>query len=349
MKTIQIGSRLVGEGHPCFVIAEAGVNHNGDVAMALALVDAAREAGADAVKFQTFRTERVMTRDAPKATYQKSGLADRQSQYDLIKGLELPSEAFRQIRDHARAKGFMFLSTPFDAWSVDLLVAMDVPAFKIPSGEIVNPRYLEKVAATGRPVIMSTGMATLEEVDNAVRLLERRGCGSMALLHCVSSYPADPRDMNIRAMDTLRETFGYPAGLSDHSEGIEVSLAAVARGASVIEKHLTLDKTLPGPDQQASLDAGEFKQLVAGIRKVEMALGDGCKRPVESERDTADVARRSLVAACAIPEGTTITDEMIDVLRPGTGLPPSALPEVLGRKARRPIEKDELILPGMFE
>ena len=269
--SVRIGERPVGVGHPCFVIAEAGVNHNGSLDMALKLVDAAVEAKADAVKFQTFRAERLLTPEAPKAAYQIENSDRTETQFEMLQRLELDEAAHRTLMDHCRRRGLAFLSSPFEQGSADFLETLGVPAFKIPSGEVTNLPFLCHVARKGIPLILSTGMATLEEVEVAVAAIRSSGCRQLVLLHCVSAYPASPSDANLRAMATLARTFGTPVGYSDHTLGIEVALAAVAMGAAVIEKHFTLDRTMPGPDHQASSEPGELALLVSGIRKVESA------------------------------------------------------------------------------
>lgn len=343
---LNIAGRLVGPGRPCYVIAEAGVNHNGSVEMALKLVDAAAAAGADAVKFQSFIAEEVVTRQAPKAAYQRQSTDPGQSQLEMIKALELAPAAHRAVLERCRARGVTFLSTPFDLPSLELLLSLGVPALKVPSGEITNLPFLARVGAAGPPVILSTGMADLEEVDAAVRTLARAGCPGLALLQCVSNYPADPADVNLKAMATLAEAFGLPVGYSDHTLGVEVALAAVALGACVIEKHFTLDRALPGPDHQASATPEELAALVAGVRKVEAALGHGRKEPAASEADTRSVARRSLVAAVDIPAGAALAEAMVAIRRPGTGIAPALLGGVLGRVARREIKAGSLLSWG---
>lgn len=340
---VDIGGRLVGPGQPCFLVAEAGVNHNGSVELARRLVDAAADAGADAVKFQTFVASRLVTAEAPKAEYQRQGTEPGESQYEMLRRLELSADAHRVLSGHAAARGILFLSTPFDGESADLLEELGVPAFKIASGELTNVPFLAHVARKGRPMIMSTGMASLEEVDAAVRVIREAGNPALVLLHCVSNYPADPADANLRALATMAGAFSVPVGYSDHTLGTQVALAAVALGACVVEKHLTLDRTLPGPDHRSSLEPAEFGALVSGVRVVERALGDGCKRPAASEAAIAAVARRSLVAAVDIPEGAILTGARIAVRRPGTGLPPGMLAQVVGRRAKRDIPVGTLL------
>jgi N,N'-diacetyllegionaminate synthase len=343
MNRVCIGERIVGQGSPCFIIAEAGVNHNGDLMLAKRLVDAAADAGADAVKFQTFKADRVVSTHAAKARYQKQTTGSEESQLEMVRRLELPADAFRELRDHSDQRGLVFLSTPFDDESADLLQQLGVPAFKIPSGEVVNHPFLERIARMGKPMIVSTGMCYLSEVDEAVRVIRRAGNESLILLHCVSNYPADPEDVNLRAMQTMKTAFGLPVGYSDHTLGVEILLAAVAMGACVIEKHFTLDRTLPGPDHRASLEPTELTTLVRGIRKVESALGLGRKEPAASEADTAAVARRSLVAACDIPPGTVLGEQHIAIKRPGTGLPPFLRQYLIGRQTKDAIPADAML------
>lgn len=348
-ETVSIAGRKIGAGEPCLVIAEAGVNHNGNVEMARKLVDAAVASGADAVKFQTFKAEKVISPVAPKAAYQRATTGDSGSQLDIVRALELSYDDFRSLRRYCGECGITFLSTPFDEESVDFLAELGVPAFKVPSGEITNLPLLERVARHGRPVILSTGMADLDEVRTAVETLKRAGARELVLLHCVSNYPASAASVNLRAMDTMRLEFGAPVGFSDHTEGIAIPLAAVALGACVIEKHFTLDRNLPGPDHRASLEPDQFRGMIVSIREVESALGDGRKVPVPEELDTARVARRSLVAACAIPAGTVLTEGHVAILRPGTGLPPAMRDRVLGRRVRQDVAAGSLLSPDMFE
>ena len=335
--SVEIAGRPIGRGCPCFVIAEAGVNHNGDVHLGLRLVDVAADAGADAVKFQTFRADRVVSPLAPKAAYQTANTGSAGTQLEMVRKLELSAADHRILADQCRKRGILFLSTPFDEPSVDLLSDLGVPAFKVPSGEITNYPLLAYVARKKRPLIISTGMSTLDEVRRAVQVVREEGVDEIILLQCVSSYPANPRDVNLRAMQTMRDEFGVPVGYSDHTLGVEVALAAVALGACVIEKHLTLDRTLPGPDHQMSADPAELTALVSGIRKVESAMGDGRKKTATSEAEIAAVARRSLIAEIDVPAGTQLTESMIGIKRPGTGLPPEMLSEIIGRKALRDI------------
>lgn len=347
--TIRIADRTVGRGQPCFFIAEAGVNHNGDINMARQLIDVAVEARADAVKFQTYSTERVMSRFAPKATYQLDTTDAAESQFQMSKALELLPEAFEELMAYCDEREIMFLSSPFDEESVDQLAEMGVAAFKVPSGEITNLAYLVRMARFGKPMIVSTGMANLAEVEIAVRAIRDTSDAPFVLLQCTSNYPAEPSNANLRAMETMAEAFGVPVGYSDHTPGIEVSLAAAALGACVIEKHFTLDSNLPGPDHKASLEPAELSELIKGIRNVEVALGTGVKAPVASEKNTADVARKSLVAAVPISPGTVLTEAMIAIKRPGTGLPPVMRNQIVGRTVRVDVMEDSLISMDMFE
>ena len=346
---VLIAGRAVGPGAPVLVIAEAGVNHNGDLVLARKLIAAAAAAGADAVKFQTFRADHVAAITAPLAAYQQANIGAASSQLELLRRLELSQAAHEELQATAREHDLLFLSTPFDASSVDLLDSLDVPAFKVPSGEVTNWPLLQHVASKGKPVILSTGMSDLEEVAAAVDVLRRAGCTELILLHCVSNYPANPSDVNLRAMAAIRNRCGVPVGYSDHTPGVEVSLAAVALGACVIEKHLTLDRELPGPDHRASLEPGELRTLVAGIRTVERALGNGEKRPAASELPTREVVRRSLVAAKPLPAGVLLETSMLRSLRPGGGIPPSELTSVVGRRLTRDVPEGETLHWGDVE
>ncbi|MBA4067510.1 MAG: N-acetylneuraminate synthase [Isosphaera sp.] len=338
-----MAGRPVGPGHPCLVIAEAGVNHNGDPALARRLVGAAADAGADAVKFQTWDTDRLVTRAARMADYQKRNTGTERSQYDMLRELELPRAAHRPLRDHAADRGAVFLSTPDEEDSADFLAGLGVPAFKVGSGEVTNLPFLAHVARHGRPVILSTGMADLGEVERAVRAVEDAGNTQLVLLHCVSCYPAEPADCNLRALDALAAAFGYPVGFSDHTLGSEVALAAVARGACVLEKHLTLDTTLPGPDHAASLDPAAFRALVQSVRTVEAALGDGRKRPRPAELPTKAVVQKSLVAARPLGAGARLRADDLVLRRSSGGLPPGSLPLVVGRELARDLGEHEAV------
>lgn len=338
-----VGGRQVGPGKPCFIIAEAGVNHNGDVALAEELVKRAAKLGADCVKFQTFRPEEVASAAAPKADYQLRNTDPAESQLEMLKKLALPKSAYPRLMKLCAKEGVAFLSTPYGLADIDFLDALGVPAFKIASGQLVEPRFLARAAAKGKPLIVSTGMGTLAEVEAAVKTIRRAGGTDFALLQCTTNYPADVADANLRAMVTLRETFGRPAGYSDHTLGATACLAAVALGACVIEKHFTLDKNLPGPDHRCSADPGELAALIRGVREVEAALGRAEKAPTAVETANARGVRRSLVAARAIRAGEKITEKALAVKRPGTGIAPADWDKVLGRRAKAAIARDAVL------
>ena len=326
-----------------FIIAEAGVNHNGSVDLALQLVDAAKASGADAVKFQTFRADLLATVTAQKATYQKRTTASTESQLQMLQRLELGIEAHHRILDHCRRIDIQFLSSPFDTQSADLLETMNVALYKVPSGEITNLPFLQHLARKGRPLILSTGMSTLGEVEEAVNVLQAAGATQLTLLHCVTEYPAPYAEVNLRAMQTLKSAFGLPVGYSDHTPGIDITVAAVALGAEVIEKHFTLDRSLPGPDHAASLEAVELQQMVAAIRHVEAALGTGIKAPAPCELANLPIARKSVVAARSLPAGHRLASGDLDIKRPGNGLAPKFLPALIGRTLRASVIEDEII------
>ena len=340
---IEVGGRKIGEKCPCFVIAEAGVNHNGKIELAKELVDAAAKAGADAVKFQTFKAENVVTTNAEKAEYQKETTGVKESQYEMIKKLELTEYDFKELADYAKEKDIAFLSSPFDKESVDLLDDINVPVFKVASGEITNFPLLRHVSGKDKPIILSTGMATLGEIEDALRVVRGAGVDDIVLLHCVTSYPAKMEDVNLRVIETLKHAFKLPVGFSDHTLGITVPIAAVSLGAVVVEKHFTLDKDLPGPDHKASLEPDELEEMVVAIRDVEKALGDGIKIPTKEEEEIKKVARRSVVAKIDIPKGTTVAEDMLDVKRPGTGITPKYMDIIVGKKAEENIRKDEIV------
>lgn len=336
---LTFGTRRIGPDSPCFIIAEAGVNHNGDMEMARKLIDVAANAGADAVKFQTFKAEKLVSAHGRKALYQLASTSNEESQREMLRKLELPRQEHLGLMRLCAERGIMFLSSPFEEESATFLAELGVSGLKLPSGEITNYPFLEHVGRLKLPVILSTGMSTLADVDEGLSALRGAGCPAVALLHCVSNYPADPAACNLRAMDTLTTAFQVPVGFSDHAIGMEVSLAAVARGACLVEKHITLDKSLPGPDQRASMAPEEFKAFVRAIRVVESALGDGRKVPVASERDTAEVARKSIVANVDIPAGVRIERSMLAMRRPGTGMPAKLISLVAGRMARTAISE----------
>ena len=342
---VQVRGRSIGGRHPCFVIAEAGVNHDGDLQKARRLVRSAAEAGADAVKFQTFRAKDLVVEDAPKAAYQNGGTAPLGTQLDMLRALELRDEDYHVLVEEASRAGIVLLSSPFDEPSADLLKELGLPALKVASGELTNHRFLRYLAARGLPLFLSTGMSTMEEVEAAVSVIRSAGSPPLVLLHCVSSYPSPPEETNLKAMGMLRERFGVPVGFSDHTLGTKVALASVALGASVVEKHVTLDRKAAGPDHAASLEPQEFAEMVGGIRLVESALGNGEKVMMPSERDTARAARRSLVSARDIAAGSVLSEDDVAIRRPGTGLPPPRYEQTIGRRARSFI-KEGTVLTG---
>lgn len=338
-----VAGRLIGPGAPCFLIGEAGVNHNGDVGLAHRLIDAAADAKVDAVKFQTFDPDRVVTRDAPKAPYQEARSADNESQYEMLRRLILPRSAHEELQRHAAERKLLFLSTAFDEESADFLDALGVPAFKVPSGELTNHPFLTRLARKQKPLFISTGMSTLEEVADAVEVVRANGGTGFALLHCVTTYPASGADSNLRAMATMASSFGVPVGWSDHTPGSSISCAAAALGAAVIEKHFTLDRALPGPDHRASLEPSELGDLVESVRLIESSLGDGIKQPTAGEIELARVVKRSLRAAADLPAGHAIEEADLTALRPGGGLSPAHRARLLGRTLRVPLKKGQII------
>lgn len=329
-----------------YIIAEAGVNHNGSLPLAKQMVLEAKKAGADAVKFQTFAAENLVTKYAEKAEYQKETTDIEESQYQMLKKLELSYEAHCELKVLCDSEGIDFLSTPFDLGSIELLERIGIPCYKIPSGEITNYPYLVCVAKTHKPVILSTGMSRMEEVDEAVQVLKEYGAGGITLLHCNTQYPTPIQDVNLRAMQTLKKQFRLPVGYSDHTLGIEVPVAAAAMGAQVIEKHFTLDRSMDGPDHKASLEPEELLAMICAIRNVERAMGNGVKRPSGSETDNLVIVRKSIVAAKKIRKGEIFTDENLTTKRPGDGISPMRWPEVIGTKAVRDFEIDERIETG---
>jgi N,N'-diacetyllegionaminate synthase len=328
-----------------FIIAEAGVNHNGNLDMALRLVDAAADAGCDAVKFQTFRAGALVAKSAGMADYQKANTGVDESQYAMLKRLELDDEAHHILRRHAAERGILFFSTAFDPESLAFLTALDIPVWKIPSGEITNYPYLAHIAALGKPVILSTGMATIAEIDDAVRVLLQHGLerDRLCILHCNTEYPTPMCDVNLKAMAALGTTFSTAYGYSDHTQGVEIPIAATALGARVLEKHFTLDRTLPGPDHKASLEPDELKHMVQAVRMIEAALGDGIKQPTPSESKNRLVARKSVVAARPIRAGERFSEENLAIKRPGGGISPMEWPRLLGHVATRDFADEELI------
>jgi N-acetylneuraminate synthase/N,N'-diacetyllegionaminate synthase len=346
---VNIGAYRIGGGSPCFVIAEAGVNHNGDLELALRLVAAAARAGVDAIKFQSFRAEGVAAAEAPKAGYQVETTGDTGSQLEMLRALELDRGAHVLVKQAAEEQGLVFLSTPFDHESAELLDGLGIAAFKIASPDVTNVPLLQDVGSRRRPVLLSTGTADLAEVEEAVAVLREAGADEIVVLHCVTAYPAAAQDANLRAMTTIAERLDVPVGYSDHTEGDEVALAAVALGACVLEKHLTLDRELPGPDHRSSLEPDELARLVRRLRRVEAALGDGVKRPAAGERANVAVVRRSLAAADDLPAGVVLTRGMLKALRPGTGIAPNRIDEVVGRRLRREVGLNQLLDPDDLE
>ncbi len=328
-----------------FIIAEAGVNHNGDLNIAKKLVDVAFESGADAVKFQTFRSEEIVTSDAETAEYQAKNIGRKISQLQMIKSLELSFEDFAELKKYCDRKGIIFMSSPFDIESARFLRDLGMEIFKIASGEITNYPLLREIGSYGKQVIISTGMATLGEVEEAIDVLTDSGTkrDNITLLHCNTQYPTPYEDVNLKAMLTLKEAFKVNVGYSDHTLGIEIPIAAVAMGASVIEKHFTLNRGMHGPDHKASLEPEELKRMIKAIRNVEKALGTGIKKPSPSEMGNIKIVRRSIVAKRDIKRGEIFTEENITVKRPGTGISPMRWREIIGKKAWRDFKKDEII------
>ena len=346
---IQKNRKKIGDNEPCFIVAEAGVNHNGDIEIAQRLIDAAVEAGADAIKFQTFNADLLVTPHAQKARYQKKSTPTSESQYQMLKRLELSPHTFKKLSDYANMKKIIFFSSPFDLKSVDILDRIEVPLYKIPSGEITNLPLLTYIAKKGKPIILSTGMATFEEIDEAIDIIKNEGVADIILLYCVTSYPAKIESLDLTIISSLRERYHLPVGFSDHTTGIVAAIAARALNACVIEKHFTLDRKMSGPDHQASIDPKGLKKLVIAIREVESALGNGMKKISKEESEIKSITRKSLVAAIDIPAGTSISESMIDLKRPGTGLAPKNKDMIIGKKSNRSIKKNELFDWDMLE
>lgn len=325
------------------IIAEAGVNHNGDIDIAKQMIDAAADAGADVVKFQTFKAENLVTQSAKKAEYQLQTTSKEESQLQMLKKLELSSQDHHELIKYAKDRQIGFLSTPFDLDSLQLLIDVGIDTIKLPSGEITNYPLLKKSAETGKRIILSTGMSNLEEIRDAVKALKTNGAEEIILLHCNTQYPAPYEDVNLNAMKTISEATGLSVGYSDHTRGIAVPIAAVAMGATVIEKHFTLDRNMEGPDHKASLEPHELKEMVLAIRNIEKAMGDGEKEPSESEKENIGIARKSIVACKKIKKGEVFTEQNITTKRPGTGINPMRWNEILGTVAGRDFDEDELI------
>ena len=336
---VKIGDRNIGDGEPCFIIAEAGVNHNGSIELAKELIDAAKDAGVDAVKFQTFKTENLLSKNivVPKHVGSKESL------FDTIRGLELSEEAHYVLSKYCKQKGIVFMSTPMDNNSVDLLEDIGVPVFKVASCDLDNLPLLKYISKTEKPIILSTGMGSISEVGEAIEVIKSNGNADIILLHCVSAYPPKVEDVNLRAMETLRTAFKLTVGYSDHTIGINIPLAAVALGAKVIEKHFTLDKNMEGPDHAVSADPDDLERLVSGIREIEESFGTGLKVPSKDEIEMRRSFRKSIVAITDIKKGATIMPEMLSLKRPGTGISPKYFDFIAGRKAERDINKDVLL------
>lgn len=350
IRKIRINNKYIGKNQPVFIIAEAGVNHNGDLKLAKQLIDVAADAGADAVKFQTFDPKTLVTKEAIKAIYQvRNENKGEESQFDMLKRLMLPREWHADLKKYAEAKGLIFMSTPFSLDDATYLRDLGIKVLKVGSTDTENIPYLTEIAKWKIPIILSTGMSGLAKVKTSVSAMKKAGCRDLIVLHCTTNYPTPFEQVNIKAMLTLEKKLGLPIGFSDHTSGIEASVAAVALGAMVIEKHFTVSKALPGPDQQASLEPSELKSLVSSIRNVEKAFGTGKKKPFASELEIAKVARKSLVTARFIPLGKKITADDIVVKRPGTGMPPGDLRKIVGRIAKADISPDTLISARMLK
>lgn len=329
----------------CIIIAEAGVNHNGDINMAKQLVDAAANAGADYVKFQTFVATNAVTANAKKAQYQITNTGNNSSQLDMIKKLELNHEQHFELIKYCKLKKIKFLSTAFDLESVAFLKSLKLDLIKIPSGEITNLRLLEACGGQNKNILLSTGMCNLAEINDAIKVIVKSGTSKnkITLLHCTTEYPAPFKDINLNAMKTMQQKFKLPVGYSDHTEGIAISLAAVAMGATVIEKHITIDRTLPGPDHRASIEPDEFAQLVKGIREIELSMGDGEKKAMPSEKKNIAIARKSICAKTDIKKGTLLNDSLLTAKRPGTGISPMLINNLIGKKIKKDLPKDTLL------
>jgi len=345
MKKIKIGNKWIGSGEPCFIIAEAGSNHDGKLEQAKKLIDVAAKAGADAVKFQTFKAEKLYSRKTPTLSYLKKDrlLKKDESVWELIKKIEMPQKWHRPLADYCEKNGIIFLSTPFDLEAVDELEKIGLVAYKIASFEITHLPLLEYVAKKGKPIILSTGMADLADIELALDTIYRQGNRDVILLHCAVGYPCKYGDLNLRAIETMREAFQLPVGFSDHTLGIISDIAATVLGACVIEKHFTLDRNLSGPDHPFALEPNELRAMVEAIRDTEKALGSRVKKPTKSEQELYKLARRSLVAACNIPRGTKISKKMITVKRPGYGIHPKMMEIIVGRTAKVNIEEDDIL------
>ncbi|MEO6846992.1 MAG: N-acetylneuraminate synthase [Chthoniobacterales bacterium] len=343
-----IEGRKIGDDARCFVIAEAGINHNGDLSLARKLIQCAIDVGCDAVKFQTYSVEHLVSPTAPMADYQARNTGSTESQADMLLRCQLTLQDHKVLQAECKRGGIIFLSTPFDKPSLDLLLTLKVTALKVSSGDITNTPFLKQLAASRLPLILSTGMANVEEIEAAAETIKAAGCNAYAFLHCVSAYPADPVDCNLRAMAGMAEKLNVPIGFSDHTTGIDIALASVAMGASILEKHITIDRTLPGPDHAASIEPHELKALMHGVRRIHQAFGSGEKNPRAVESSTADVARKSLHISQAICAGEIILEENIVAMRPGTGISPRKLSDVAGRRASQDIPAGAMLREDML-
>lgn len=348
MKKIKIQNKFIGEQEPVFIIAEAGVNHNGDINLAKKLIDAAKDCGCDAVKFQTFKAEGVVTGNAGRADYQIKNIGGNETQQDMLRKYELNYDDFFELKKYCDEKDIIFLSTPHSIDAIDFLDDL-VPVYKFGSGDLTNIPALEYAAKKDKPMILGTGMADMEEIKEALNAIYTQGNKEVIMLHCTTNYPCPFEEVNLRAMQTMQNELDCMVGYSDHTQGITVPIMAVSMGACVIEKHFTLDKNLPGPDHKASLEPDELKQMVKAIRDAEKALGSEIKVPTDSEKEIMKVARKSVVANVDIARGRIITDDMLAIKRPGTGLAPKYFKEIIGKKAKVDIKKDELIKSEYFE
>ncbi len=340
---IKIGNKFIGDKHSCFIIAEAGVNHDGDLKKAKKLIDIAKDAGADCIKFQTWITEEIITKDTKQAEYQEKNTGRKESQYEMIKKLELSFEQFAELKNYSDKKKVLFLSTPDDERSVDFLDDLGVEAFKIGSGEITNLSILKRIAKKGKPIIMSTGMSIITEIQEAVQTIYKTGNNKLALLHCTSQYPAKFEDVNLNAMITLKNIFETIIGYSDHTEGTIVPQIAVSMGAKIIEKHFTYDKNAIGPDHRCSLNPNELKEMISEIRKVELIMGESDKKPTNEENELKKLVRKTVVAKLDIPKGELITKNMLTLKRSPGNLEPKELYRVIGKISQRVIKKDDPI------
>ena len=346
---IRIANKFIGKEQSCFIIAEAGVNHTGDISLAKKLIDAAVDAGVDAVKFQTWVTEDLVTKTAPKANYQVETTGGEGSQFEMIKKLELPFESFKTLKKYCDDRNIIFLSTPDEEKSVDFLQSINVPAFKLSSGELTNFRMLKKIALQGKPIIISTGMSTINQIKESIVILEKNGSKEIIILHCNVNYPTENKDVNLRVIQTLKEEFNYPIGFSDHTMSVEVPVASVALGATVVEKHFTLDRNMDGPDHSSSLEPNELKNMVEMIRSVEVALGSPEKIITESEKGNIGVMRKVIVASHDLKKGEILKSSDIAMKRAGDGLEPKFESKILGMKLIKSVSEDESVTLEMLE